>query len=347
MSMRDEIERILAMQERGELTREEAVARIEALAREASPGRERTRPSFDDLERSIGNLGREFGNVLARASKGIGEALRPESWVNDTNAATFSKAEPPDGEDFRCEGNTLNLARVTRMRLSESTFADNELHAAGIERLDCGRSVFARNALRASSFDRFELEDGTVTDNQCNATRLAAWRLSSASVERCRLNATQATDVALSGSTIRDARWNAVQLNGLALEEGSTLDRLGLNGVAGRDWTLHDTTLSDVSVSGLRILGLTCRHARLVHCTLRHGDWIRGIDPRELFALRNVRMERSVLEHCEFVDCRLDDTTFENMEASGLAFREVDFSGMTLTSSAELAELASTGRGSD
>lgn len=342
--MRDEIERILAMRERGELTREEAAARIEALAREPSPGRERTRPSFEDLERSLGNVGREFGNVLARASKGVGEALRPESWVNDTNAATLSKAEPPGGEDFRCDGNSLNLARVTRMRLAESTFADNELHAAGIERLDCARSVFARNALRASSIDRFELEDGTVTDNQCNAARLAAWRLSSASVERCRLNATQATDVTLSGSAIREARWNAVQWNGIALDEGTSLERVRLNGVAGRNWTLHDATLEDVSVSGLRIVGLTCRHARLVHCTLRHGDWVRGIDPRDLFTLRKVRIHRSVLERCEFVDCRFDDTTFENVEASGLVFREVDFSGLTLTSSRELAELASAGR---
>ena len=323
--MRDEIERILAMQERGELTREEAAARIEALARGASPGRGRTRPSFDDLERSVGNLGREFGNVLARASKGIGEALRPESWVNETNAATLSRADPPGGEDFRCDGNSLNLARVTRMRLSESTFADNELHAAGIERLECARSVFARNALRASSIDRFEIEDGEVTDNQCNAVRLAAWRLSS-------------------GSAIREARWNAVQLNGVTLDDGTSLDRVGLNGVAGRDWTLHDTTLSDLSASGLRILGLACRHARLAHCTLRHGDWTRGIDPRDLFTLRNVRIERSVLEHCEFVDCRFDDTTFENVEASGLVFREVDFSGMTLASSRELAELAGAGR---
>ena len=345
--MREEIERILEMQERGELTREEAAARIEALARDAAGARERSRPSFEDLERSIGNLGREFGNVLARASKGIGEALRPESWVNETNPATFSKAEPPGGDDFRCEGNSLNLARVTRMRLSESTFADNELHAAGIERFDCDGSVFARNALRASSIERFELEDGTVTDNQCNASRLAAWRLSSASVERCRLNATQATDVALSGSTIREARWNAVQLSGMTLDDDTALDGLALNGVAGRDWTFHDTKLIDSSVSGLRIVGLTCRSTRLAHCTLRHGDWVRGIDPRERFALRNVRMEHTVLEHCEFVDCRLDDTTFEHVEVSGLVFRDVDFSGMTLKSSEELAELASTGRESD
>ncbi|MYE81169.1 MAG: hypothetical protein F4X36_04865 [Gammaproteobacteria bacterium] len=345
--MREEIERILEMQERGELTREEAAARIEALARDAAGARERSRPSFEDLERSIGNLGREFGNVLARASKGIGEALRPESWVNETNPATFSKAEPPGGDDFRCEGNSLNLARVTRMRLLESTFADNELHAAGIERFDCDGSVFARNALRASSIERFELEDGTVTDNQCNASRLAAWRLSSASVERCRLNATQATDVALSGSTIREARWNAVQLSGMTLDDDTALDGLALNGVAGRDWTFHDTKLIDSSVSGLRIVGLTCRSTRLAHCTLRHGDWVRGIDPRERFALRNVRMEHTVLEHCEFVDCRLDDTTFEHVEVSGLVFRDVDFSGMTLKSSEELAELASTGRESD
>ena len=345
--MREEIERILEMQERGELTREEAAARIEALARDAAGARERSRPSFEDLERSIGNLGREFGNVLARASKGIGEALRPESWVNETNQATFSKAEPPRGDDFRCEGNSLNLARVTRMRLSESTFADNELQAAGIERFDCDGSVFARNALRASSLERFELEDGTVTDNQCNATRLAAWRLSSASVERCRLNATQATDVALSGSAIREARWNAVQLSGVTLDDDTSLDRLALNGVAGRDWTFHDTKLTDSSVSGLRIVGFTCRHARLAHCTLRHGDWVRGIDPRESLALRNVRMEHVRLEDCEFVDCRLDETTFENVEVSGLVFRDVDFSGMTLTSSRELAELASADRGAD
>ena len=340
--MREEIERILAMQERGELTREEAVARIEALAREAGGHRERSRPSLDDLERSLGNLGREFGNAFARASKGLGDALRPEAWVNDSNTATFSRTEPPEGERFECEDNSLNLARVMRMTLADSRFADNELHAAGIEGLACTRSAFTGNALRASHVDRFRVEDGEVVDNQCNAVRLADWRLSCARFERNRLNATQATEVSLTDSAIRDGRWNAVQLRTLALANGTAWDGVGLNGVAGRDWSFDDTTLSAVRINGLRINGLACVGARLIRCVLRHGDWIRGIDPRELATMRNLRIEHATLEGCEFIDCRFDDTAFRNLEGSGLVFRDVDFGGMAVESSAELAALATS-----
>ena len=345
-SMREEIERILQMQERGELTREEAVARIEALAREGAGRTERTRPSFDDLERSIGSLGREFGSAFARASRGLGDALRPETWVNESNSATFSRTETPDGENYHCEDNTLNLARIARMTLAESRFANNELHAAGIEGLAGTRAAFTGNALRASQLDRFRIEDGAVTDNQCNAARLVDWRLSSARFEGNRLNAAQATDVSLVDSVIRDARWNAVQLSAVALANGSALDGVGLNGVAGRDWSFDDATLSGVRVSGLRINGLACTRARLARCVVRHGDWIRGMDPRELFTLRNLRIEDAALEDCEFVDCRFDDTTFRSLEVSGLVFRDVDFGGMTLTSADALANFAS-GNASD
>ena len=337
--MRDEIERILEMRERGELTREEAAARIEALAREAGGRRGRSNTSFEDLERSLGNFGREFGNAFARASKGLGDALRPDQWVNASNTATFSRAEEPEGEGFECKDNSLNLARVARTTLHESRFTDNELHAAGIDGLGCTRAGFRGNALRGSYLDRWRIEDGEVADNQCNAARLADWRLSSANFERNWLNATQASDVSLVGSAIRDARWNAVQLRALSLANGSAMDDVRLNGVAGRDWSCDDATLSAVRMNGLRLNGFTCSGTRLIRCVLRPGDWKRGIDPRELSPHRNLRIENSTLEGCEFIDCRFEDTTFRNVEATGLVFREVDFGGMTIESSAELTAL--------
>ncbi len=132
--MREEIERILAMQERGELTREEAAARIEALARETAGRRDQTRPSFDDLERSIGSLGREFGNVFARASKGLGDALRPETWVNASNSATLSRTTSDRQRMQVAPSPSMSAARRRPSRTASSkvgsrSLADHYCHA--------------------------------------------------------------------------------------------------------------------------------------------------------------------------------------------------------------------------
>lgn len=333
--MRDEIERILAMRERGELTREAAASRLEALARQRS-----SRETSDDPRRSFGGIGRDIQNVLEQASKTVGAVLRTEEWVNERNSATLSRAEPPVGENFRCHGNRLHLVRVAGLRLSESEFTDNDLQAGALEKLECNQAIFARNALRASYLDRVRIDDGEFSDNQCNAVRLTDWRLVSSRVTTSRFNAVQASGVALSGATVRDARWNGVQLTALVLRNGAAMEGLALNGVAGRNWLLDDTTLSDVTLTGLQIGGFTCLGSRLAGCVLRHADWVRGLDRRDLFRVRDLRIERSNLENCEFVDCRFADTTFVNVHASDLVFRNVDFSGKTVASSEELERLA-------
>ncbi len=314
-SVRDEIERILAMQERGELTREETASRLEALARQAS-----SREGSDDLRRSFGDIGRDIQNVLERASKTLGAALRTEEWVNERNSATLSRAEPPVGENFRCHGNRLHLVRVTGLRLSESEFTDNDLQAGALEQLECSQAVFARNALRASYLDRVRIDDGEFSDNQCNAVRLADWQLAS--------------------SRVTTSRLNGVQLTALVLRNGAAMEGLALNGVAGKNWVLDDTTLSAVTLTGLQVGGFTCLGTRLAGCVLRHADWVRGLDRRDLFRVRGLRIERSDLENCEFVDCRFAGTTFVNVHASDLVFRNVDFSGQTVASSEELERLA-------
>ena len=135
------------------------------------------------------------------------------------------------------------------------------------------------------------------------------------------------------------------------LKGGTNIKGSEFSGVAGRDWVLEATRFDNVRIKGAVAPGLIANRVRLTDCSFAMDDWTGSIEASmrtgriqqdELGNLRDLTLEDVQLTGCSFVDCRFDRTAIRGVTAEGLDFRKVDFTGLTITSAEQLADLART-----
>ncbi|MYB37452.1 MAG: hypothetical protein F4Y26_08740 [Gammaproteobacteria bacterium] len=312
-------------------------------------GRHRRR-GFEDL----GDLGIDieaavnFGADAMR--RAWGDAMRGGSasgW-GASNSIMFSKCDAPEGKDFRVEDNQLVVSQVVDLRLDSSEFRGNQLNAAGIGGADLRGTEFADNGLRGSSLKEVRAEGSRILANQLNGVQIAKFTLADSAFRRNSMNATQFKDVGLADSRIRSSQFNAARLRSVMLKGETNVKTCEFSAVRGRDWVLDAARLDEVKFKGISAAGLIVTRTRLTNCTWM-GSWAgsmeasvmgRGVDAQRPGHIRDFTLEDVELEDCEFVDCRFDRTAIRGVKAKGLRFDDVDFSGLTITSTDQFAGLA-------
>jgi uncharacterized protein YjbI with pentapeptide repeats len=328
----------------GEQDSQEPGGRRRRHQRRGRGGSRRRRGAEASLEGMIEDIGEEIQHAVDLGTKAVRRAIKdtvsPEGWGDTSNAATFAKAEEPSGEDFRCEGNQLTLAQLRGLRLHRSEFCNNELNAAGVAELDVSDGAFNDNTLRGSSLNRALIEQSVVASNQFNGVALSRLTLAGSRLEQTIFNGVQIKELALAESIVRGCRLNGVKLKSVVFKADTHLHDVAFKGVMGRHWLCEGANLANVAFTGLRIDGLSLEHAGLENCSMKTQDWSGPFERGDLLLVRKLKLERVVLRDCHFVDCTLDDTTLHNFHAEGLHFEAVDFTGMTISSAAELAALA-------
>lgn len=371
---RDEIGRILKMVEDGVLDRSQAAELIDALSGDSGqrtredtgdPGpardhrsstrktrhrrrgarrRGRHHGAAGDLGEAIDDLGTELQQAIEIGSRTLKRALkqsvRLESWVDETNRATFSRADAPEGEDFICCDNNFTVSQLHNLTLRRATFRANELNAAAITDLEVVDGSFDQQHLRGSSLRQVLVENGSIVDNQLNGAQLTRLTLADGRVAGNVFNGAQIRDIGIAQSRLEESRVNAAKLKHLVLRGGSHVRGLTINGVAGRDW-LFDAALFDaLELSGLRVSGLAVRNSGLERCSIRTEDWARRFEDRSMALVRDLTLDHVIMKDCHFVDCRFDRTQFRDANLAHLWFEGVDFSGMALSSQADFKRLA-------
>ena len=308
------------------------------------------RRGFEDL----GDLGIDieaavnFGADAMR--RAWGDAMRggTASGWGASNSVMFSKCDAPEGKDYRLEDNQLVVSQVLDLRLDGSEFRGNQLNAAGIRSAYLRGTEFADNGLRGSSLKEVRAEGSRVLANQLNGVQIAKFTLADAAFRRNSMNATQVKDLGLADARIRSSQFNAARLRSVMLKGETSVKTCEFSAVRGRDWVLDAARLDEVRFKGISATGLIVTRTRLANCTWM-ANWAesmeasmmaRGLDAGAPGHIRDLTLEEVELADCEFVDCRFDRTAIRGVKAKGLRFDDVDFSGLTITSTDQFAGLA-------
>ena len=373
--MREEINRILRLVEEGKLDGDQASAMIDALAQaerraqhapgrpaRAGEGRNRRRRrhgaggAFGGL---FDELGVDIGRAVEDALRGVREAASlsgvftgaGDAWVDDTNSATLAKVEAPTGEDYKAEGNRFVVSELARLRLTHAEFCGNEMHAAALQDVEVSNGPFSDNTLSGSSFTRASLTASEVTGNRLNGASLSRLAIGSSVFKDNRINGARIRELDLQGTEMRSTTISGAKLKNITLMDGTTLTNVKISGVVGDNWTLAASAWSGVKVVGARVSGLTANGANLTDCALivRRGHARHGAAPgrasgeasfEETTRIRDLTLNDVNLRDCEFTDCKFDGTSIKDVDAEGLRFVDVDFTGMVIDSVDQLKALA-------
>ena len=377
--MREEINRILRLVEEGKLDGDQASAMIDALDQAERRGqREPDKPARAGERRGrrrrdrqggggafgslFDELGIDIGRVVEDALRGVREAasLRGvfagagDAWVDDTNNATLAKVEEPTGEDYKAEGNRFVVSEVARLRLTQAEFCANEMHAAALQDVEVSNGVFCDNALRGSSLTRASLTASEVTGNRLNGASMSRLAISSSVFKDNHINGARIRELDLQGAEMRSTAISGAKLKNITLIDGTTLTDVKISGVVGDDWTLAASAWSGVKVVAARVSGLTTNGANLTDCAfiVRRGhprNRAPGTAPgrtttevpfEETTRIRDLTLNDVNLRDCKFTDCKFDGTSIKDIDAEGLRFVDVDFTGMVIDSVDQLKALA-------
>jgi len=298
----------------------------------------------DDIERAVG-VGAKTLKWALRSGLNLGGA----SWEGESNNSILSRAEPPTGEGYTCTNNHLAVSHVSRLKLMRSTFSGNELNAASIQDIELVDASMTGSRLQGSSIKGALLEHSQLSDTHLNGARLSQLTLGRATMSNCRFNGAQVRDFGVSGSSVEQCRMNGTKLKDCVIREDSRIKDLEISGILGRNWLIENTVLADSKLAGIRVDGLIAKHSGFDGVRFSRSSWIRDgrvhvdtdpFDASSLVLMRDVTFERVILKRCTFEDCRFDGTRFEGFEAADLTFRDVDFSGQTITSLEALKRLA-------
>ena len=378
--MREEMNRILRLVEEGKLDGDQASAMIDALAqaeRRAQHGPDRSARVGEGHGRRrrhagggafgglFDELGTDIGRAVEDALRGVREAgsLRGvfagagDAWVDDTNSATLAKVEEPTGEDYKAEGNRFVVSEVARLRLTRAEFCGNALQAAALQDVEVSNGPFSDNTLSGSSFTRASLTASEVTGNRLNGASLSRLAISSSVFKDNRINGARIRELDLQSSELRSTTINGAKLKNITLIDGCTLTDVKISGVVGDNWTLAASAWSGVKVVGARVSGLTANGANLTDCAfiVRRGhprERVHGTAPgrasaeasfEETTRIRDLTLNNVNLRDCKFTDCKFDGTGIKDIDAEGLRFVDVDFTGMVIDSVDQLQALADVG----
>ena len=348
--MREEINRILKLVEDGKLTGEQASEMIAVLSEAGGRARQQRGPvrhrvveqrqrrreerqerdherrerhrhqrrhrrgRFNDLFDDIGIDIRQVVDEALR-SVNIGQTLRGmfdpgggDPWAGDSNRATFAKAEEPTGSNHKVEDNHVVVSQIGDLRLDNAEFCGNQLHAAAVQDVAVVEGVCNDNAWRGSSLKRATVEHSTLADNQFNGTQVAKLTMGRSTFSGNKLSGVQIRELGLADSKLDGCQMHHARLRNVMLKDRAHLADVTLSDVVGNNCVLESSSWSRVTFKGTTIGGLTAEGANLVNCT--------------------------------FVNCKFDGTAMRNVDGENLRFEDVDFSGLTISSTAQLSALA-------
>ena len=372
--MREEVNRILRLVEDGKLDGDQASAMIDALdqaerraqrephrpARSgAGRGRRRRHRHGGAFEGLFDELGVDIGRAVEDAVRGVREAASlsgvfadaGDAWVDDTNSATLAKVEQPTGEDYKAEGNRFVVSELARLRLTQAEFCGNKMHAAALQDVEVSNGSLNDNALSGSSFTRASLTASEITGNRLNGASMSRLAIGSSVFKGNRINAARIRELDLQSSEVRSTTVNGTKLKNITLTDGTTLTDVKISGVVGDNWTLIASAWSGVKVLAARVSGLTANRANLTDCAFTGrpghataaGSFSADASREATTRIRDLALNNVNLRDCEFADCKLDGTSITDVDAEGLRFVDVDFTGMVIDSVDQLKALADVG----
>ncbi len=320
--------------------------------------RHRERRRHRHHRRGFGNffegIGVDVEHVVDEALRsvfGAAAGIRGDRWVNDTNSTMFAKVDEPAGSDYKVENNHLVVSQIGDLRLDNAEFCGNQMHASALREVAVAGGACNDNALRGSALKRATVEHSDLIGNQLNGAQITKLTVGHSSFRKNTLSGAQIRDLGLASSKFRSSTLSGVRLRSVMFKDGARLRRLELSGVAGSDWVVEASTWCDVRFKGANISGLVANRANLENCTFAnrartHRDASRGdfsfafnFDA-EAMTVRDLALEDVDLKDCKFSSCKFDGTAIRNVEAEGLRFKDVDFTGLTIASADELKALA-------
>src|SRR5262245_45915754 len=288
----------------------------------------------DDIERAV-----EFGTRTLRSVFGQGFG-RSAFWDDPSNSSVLSHARAPTGNDFKCEGNHFAVSNVNGIRLTRSTFSNNHVNAADVAEVELVDSQFTDQHVRGSSLRQLLGENAEIRGNELNGAQWSRMTFGKARVENNLTNGSQLRDIGISDSVLEESRFNGTKLKTLVINAQSHVKELDLNGVLGRNWLLESAAIADSRFNGMRVDGLVMKKSGLDGVTFSRQDYSPRLNARGLGLMRDFSMQNVVLKNCTFEDCVFDGTRFEGFDASNLSFEGVDFTGLVVTTAADLERLA-------
>ena len=302
--------------------------------------------NLGDLNLGKLNLGDQLGGFISDAvSNALDEMLGGDgrgkfrgidgSWVNDTNRAQVSHLETPSGERFTVENNRINAAHIAKLVLENSKFVGNSLQGGRIFDLALTNSEISGNHLHGASITESELINSTLKNVKLNGAAFHNLELRDAEIDGGDWNGANMKNVVLIGSRLIELEINGGRFKDVRLDADTVVERLRLAGSSWRRCTLTNTTFQDVAMSKQDISDLVCESSVLTDVRFK-SDWQQ---PAKDLTMRNFQAN-----NVRFRDCQFDKTEFLDCAIDGLTFEGVDFSGMTLTTSAEFQEHANQAR---
>src|ERR1700744_3628844 len=182
--MKDQILKILAMQEEGKLTRDQAAEILAVLAdgarekNEQSPPRGVPRPEGEGCCGASGGSGaggsgafKEFVDKVTEMGTKVGhsatvwggELMNTVHRDEGGNSVTLSKMEvPTTGEGGAMRGNVLSLSKMGRVTLTRGELANNVLTASKFSRIEVTDGKFVQCDVSGSSLTEIAVVGSVV-----------------------------------------------------------------------------------------------------------------------------------------------------------------------------------------
>jgi uncharacterized protein YjbI with pentapeptide repeats len=367
-----EIEKIGAMREKGTITPEQAEELITALSgedraerdahdaagAEAEPGDEWDRHRFRSKRFHRGKWVPGWAeDMVGGIASGVREGLGREEYDPVTgsyeyrysydwdpsrywrrmgmNAQDVSRIERPEGESFEFQDNKFAFSRLRSIHLVRSTVKGNAFYAATVHDLEMEDST-----LLDGSFAGASLHDLAMTGSEMKNVRFDGVKVKeltirgNSSIKATKISGGHISSLELThGSRIEGADIAGVKIADIRLS-GSELAGLVLKGMYMQDWNIEGSKLNGCRIEKIGMKDVCIKNSVLIGVVFRQE--VEGIFNRT----RDLSIEDSSLESCEFIECIIRDTKIKGITAKGLKIHGKDLTGLTFEKTEDLVALA-------
>ena len=263
--MKPEIQKILEMTQAGTITAEQAAQLLEKLG----AGAEAPRATGAEAPRGWGDFIQNF-TTGALNSAGVGPA------DGEGNRIQLSKMDPPRGQEFVFEDNTIALSKVTRVELTQAEMARNTINASRLEHLTVLRGKLLGAAVNGSALDRITVEGSVLEGLGVGASKVDRLTVRGESrVNGLRLDMCKASELVIEGGVVEDLTFHALKISELELVRSTLKD---VKFMAGESWRSHGLSKS-------RLESCNLERTTFVDCRLK-GTVLRNVELREPHAPR-------------------------------------------------------------
>lgn len=368
MATRDEVDKIRAMQEKGTITLEQAEELIAVLSKEPED-KEEPRDAAEDPGGEWGRRGIRYRklrrgkwipdwvkDMVDEMAQGVREGLGSEEYDPATgsyeyryrydwdpssywkrmgmNAQDVSRVEQPEGESFEFRDNKFAFSKLRSMRLVRSTVKNNAFYAATVHDISLEDS-----SLLDGSFAGASLHDLVMAASEMKNVKFEGVKVKGLSIRK--------------NSFMRATKFSGGHINGLGLSDGSGIEGGRMAGVKIADFSLVDSVLSDAVFKGMCAQDWKIEGSKLNGCRLERigmfgvrikNSALSGVVFRQEYEgtfnrARDLAIEDSTLESCEFIECTIRDTKIKGITARGLTIHGKDLTGRTFEKAEDLEAL--------